>query len=79
MTQDTICDFGGRLRRARRRANVKLVNLARRAGISASHLANLEAGQGAPSWRLAVLLATLLRVPLCELGGPRHQGELGQY
>lgn len=62
--------IGAELRRHRRRANLTLASLARRAGVSQGMLSKIENGQTSPSLSTLGALAEALGVPLSVLFTP---------
>ncbi len=68
-------EFGGRVRDLRERQGASVRGLARRAGISASTLSQVERGQSQPSIGIAERLAAVLDSSLAELLDEREATE----
>jgi transcriptional regulator with XRE-family HTH domain len=64
---DTPTTFGARLRAARHQTGLSQSRLAQRAGLSPSHLGNLERGRRQPRLPTLLALADALGVPPSQL------------
>lgn len=72
---DVLAEIGPRLKRARERRQVTLVQLSAETGISKSTLSRLESGQRKPSLELLLPIAHAHRIPLDELIGAPEIGD----